>query len=183
LFSDVTLSLERERLGIVGPNGSGKTTLLEIMAGALNPQQDMAKQDSRRFGYVSQHANNWLSEESLLAHVLATSGTSNATEVARQLAAHRFPLALAERPLSSLSPGERTRAALICLFLRDPPVEVLLLDEPTDQLDLLGIAALEQVLTEWPGGLAIVSHERELLGQIGAVRRLELGFPESRGPN
>jgi ATPase subunit of ABC transporter with duplicated ATPase domains len=90
------------------------------------------------------------------------------------VAAHRFPAALAERPLASLSPGERVRAALIALAVRTPRVELLVLDEPTNHLDLLATAQLESLLRAWPGGLIVVSHDREFLNQIGIDHVLSL---------
>ena len=83
-------------------------------------------------------------------------------------------LALAQRPLRSLSPGERVRAALICLFQRDPPLEVLILDEPTYSLDLLGKKALTAALQAWPGGLVVASHDLDFLRQIGIEEWLAL---------
>lgn len=175
LFADVSLSVERERLGIVGPNGAGKTTLLEILAGREQPGSGRAKHALERLGYVAQHADNWRIEYSLIELLYARTGAETLADAVEQLIRHRFPLALGERPLNSLSPGERTRAALICLFARHPPVELLLLDEPTDQLDLVGIAALETALKAWPGGLVVVSHDREFLENIGVTTRIELG--------
>lgn len=66
-------------------------------------------------------------------------------------------------------PGERVRAALICLFQRRPAVELLVLDEPTDDLDLLAISALEATLRAWPGGLLIASHDAEFLRAVSAA--------------
>jgi ATPase subunit of ABC transporter with duplicated ATPase domains len=83
-------------------------------------------------------------------------------------------VALAERPLASLSPGERVRAALIALAARTPRAELLVLDEPTNHLDLLATVQLEHVLRKWPGGLLVVSHDHEFLTQIGIERVIEM---------
>lgn len=91
------------------------------------------------------------------------------------LVAHKFPLALGQRPLRSLSAGERARAALICLFARLPAPELLILDEPTFSLDLLGQRALTQALRAWPGTLVVASHDREFLSQINVDRTIALG--------
>ena len=79
------------------------------------------------------------------------------------------------REQGSLSPGERTRAALICLFARAPCIELLILDEPTFGLDLLGQRALTQALRAWSGGLVVASHDQEFLAEIGSDRTLRLG--------
>jgi ATPase subunit of ABC transporter with duplicated ATPase domains len=95
--------------------------------------------------------------------------------IVQVLAAHRFPLALAERPLRSLSPGERLRAALICVLRRRPVVDVLVLDEPTAGLDLVGEAALTAALKAWKGGLLVASHDLEFLRGVGVDRWVTLG--------
>lgn len=115
-----------------------------------------------------------MSDESLLEHLLRMSCASGFDEVASILVAHRFPLALAERPLKSLSPGERVRAALICLLQRQPLVECLVLDEPTYSLDLAGETALRSVLRAWRGGLVVASHDEDFLNDIRIDRFLKL---------
>jgi ATPase subunit of ABC transporter with duplicated ATPase domains len=91
------------------------------------------------------------------------------------IVAHEFPLALAERSFRSLSPGERTRAALICLFQRSPAIELLVLDEPTFSLDLVGQRALTNALKAWSGGLVVASHDRSFLTAIEVGAVIELG--------
>ena len=77
--------------------------------------------------------------------------------------------------MRSLSPGERVRAALICMFQRSPAVELLILDEPTYSLDLVGQRALTNALRVWPGGLVVASHDLAFLSAIGIEKYLELG--------
>jgi ATPase subunit of ABC transporter with duplicated ATPase domains len=172
LFDDVSLALDRERLCIRGPNGSGKSTLLEILVGRRRPTRGSARCDARRIGYVAQDAANWCSGASLLEQL---TGELDAESAVRILRAHRFPFALAERPLASLSPGERLRGALIGLLQRRPAPELLVLDEPSDPLDFLGAAALQATLAAWQGGLCLVSHDDDLLEAIGIERELRLG--------
>jgi ATPase subunit of ABC transporter with duplicated ATPase domains len=169
LFESLDLELGRQRIAVVGPNGAGKTTLLEIMLGQRRPGRGSVEADASRIGYIAQGGKNWLRDESL-RELLG----SSAEESARLLAAHRFPLALAERPLSSLSPGERARAALIALFARSPTVEVLVLDEPTFSLDLVGLAALTRALKLWQGGLVVASHDRTFLDELELARTIDL---------
>ena len=125
-------------------------------------------------GFIAQHARNWISDESLFSHLAFGSEATSTDEVAQLLLAHRFPFALAERPLASLSPGERVRAALMCLFQRRPVVELLILDEPTDHLDFVGVAAMQAALQAWGGGLCVVSHDDEFLQAIGVQRHISL---------
>jgi ATPase subunit of ABC transporter with duplicated ATPase domains len=174
LFSGVSLDLRRDRLAVCGPNGSGKTTLLEIAMGLRRPVAGRARCDTSRVGYIAQNAGNWCLDESLAEHVAAELPPTSPATVIEILHAHRFPLALADRPLATLSPGERVRAALICLTRREPVPELLVLDEPTQHLDFVGLAALEAVLAAWPGGLLVVSHDAEFLDAIGVSRRFDL---------
>jgi ATPase subunit of ABC transporter with duplicated ATPase domains len=175
LFSALSLELGRERLAVCGPNGSGKTTLLEVALGLRRPGAGRARCDTARVGYIAQNAANWRADESLAELVAAQLGTVSPEMVARVLRAHRFPLALAGRPLATLSPGERVRAALVCITRREPAPELLVLDEPTQHLDFVGLSALEGALAAWPGGLLVVSHDAEFLAAVGVSRRLELG--------
>lgn len=174
LFSDISLRLGRERLAVRGPNGSGKSTLVEIMSGQRLPDVGRAWCDTARVGYVAQNAANWQTERTLV-ELLREASFIDIDECARCVRAHRFPLGLAERSLATLSPGERVRAALIVLFERKPAPELLILDEPTDALDLVGLAAFERTLVAWPGGLVLVSHDRELLRAVQMHDQLVLG--------
>lgn len=177
LLSGVDLRVERDRVAIVGPNGAGKTTLLRVLLGQQRPTTGKASCERGRIGSIAQGATDWISDESLLGRLLEASPTSSFTEVAELLVEHKLPLALAERPLWSLSPGERVRAALICLFQQAGSpggVELLVLDEPTYSLDFVGLAALQRALRAWPGGLVIATHDRELLEGIGIERTLVL---------
>jgi ATPase subunit of ABC transporter with duplicated ATPase domains len=177
LLSGIDLRVQRDRVAIVGPNGAGKTTLLRVLLGQQRPTTGKASCEIGRIGSIAQGATDWISDESLLGRMLDASPTSSFTEVAALLVEHKFPLALAERPLRSLSPGERVRAALLCLFQlagTHGGVELLVLDEPTYSLDFVGIAALQRALRAWPGGLVIASHDRELLDGIGIETTLVL---------
>jgi ATPase subunit of ABC transporter with duplicated ATPase domains len=175
LFESLDLRLGRERVAIVGPNGAGKTTLLEIMLGQRQPEHGRVHAELSKIGWIEQGGRNWLLDESLRVHLIGLGIASD--DSARLLVSHRFPLALAARPLRSLSPGERARAALIALFTRSPAVELLILDEPTFSLDLVGQRALTQALRRWPGGLVVASHDRAFLDELGVDRTLQLSSP------
>lgn len=172
LFSNLSLSLRRQRIGVVGPNGAGKTTLLETMLGHRKPDRGRVEANYSRLASIEQGGANWKVDDSL---VELLNQTSSVQSVAELLTNHKFPLALAQRPLRTLSPGERVRAALLCLFQRQPTPELLLLDEPTYSLDLVGQSALRAALKAWPGGLVVVSHDRRFLDCIGVEDYIELG--------
>jgi len=171
LFENINLEIGRERLAVVGPNGAGKSTFVRVLLGELAPTSGRARCERHRIAYVSQNTANWCDEHSVLERLRETAPFE---DVATILRAHRFPFALADRPLRDLSPGERLRAALLCAFAQAQVPELLVLDEPTDHLDFVGLAALESVLRSWQGGLVVVSHDEELLRAIGLERRVEL---------
>ena len=175
LFESLDLTLGRQRVALTGPNGAGKTTLIELALGARAPHSGSAWRDLSRIGSIGQGAADRLLDDSLATLLRNGQAGAGDERLAQQLVAHKFPLALAERPLRSLSPGERTRAALICLFQRSPAVELLVLDEPTFSLDLVGQRALASALLAWPGGLLVASHDRSFLAAINANRVLKLG--------
>ncbi len=175
LFTHVDVVAGTRRIAVVGPNGAGKTTLLDIIMRRRAPTTGLVRTDASAMGEIAQGGTNWMTDEPLLSELSAHTPASSPEELAKLLVAHGFPLALAERPMRSLSPGERVRAALICLFVRSPPVDVLVLDEPTFSLDLLGQAALIQALRAWPRGLVVATHDRELLREVGFDQIVTLG--------
>jgi ATPase subunit of ABC transporter with duplicated ATPase domains len=170
VFSSIEVRVGRTRIGVVGPNGAGKSTLLDIVMGRRAPTTGSVVGDVRRIGGIAQGGADWMLDESLLAHLREKLPAASPEWLTRTLVGHRFPLALADRPLRTLSPGERTRAALIALSHRTPPVDALVLDEPTYSLDLVGQRAVTRLLREWPGGLVVASHDRSFL----AALRLEV---------
>jgi ATPase subunit of ABC transporter with duplicated ATPase domains len=174
LFSAIDLHVGRARIGVVGPNGAGKSTLLDIVLGRRAPTTGTLAGDRARLGGIAQGGADWMLEESLVDYLCAELSSTSPESLALILASHRFPLALAERPLRTLSPGERTRAALIALSHRAAKVDVLVLDEPTYSLDLVGQRAVTRVLREWRGGLLVASHDRAFLAALGLETTIEL---------
>jgi ATPase subunit of ABC transporter with duplicated ATPase domains len=175
LFESLNLVISRQRVALAGPNGAGKTTLLEVALGRRAPTRGIAQRDLAKIGSVAQGAADWCVPQSLLELLLEQDSELTPEHAAHLLRAHRFPLLLAQRPLASLSPGERTRAALLAILQRRPTPELLVLDEPTFSLDLLGQRALADVLRAWPGGLLVASHDRTFLQAIGVTQTIELG--------
>ncbi|TNE47171.1 MAG: ABC-F family ATP-binding cassette domain-containing protein [Deltaproteobacteria bacterium] len=174
LFEGLSLDVRRERLAIVGPNGSGKTTLLRMMSGEYEPQSGCIQVQHAKVGWIAQRAANWMLDDSLSTWLMWRHGLS-LEDVAALLVSHKFPLSLAQRPMRTLSPGERLRAALLCLYQQAPEVECLLLDEPTGSLDFSGADGLLEQLALWPGGLVIATHDLSFLEDIGIQQTLTLG--------
>ena len=174
IFPRVSMCVKQsERVVVSGRNGAGKTTLLNILSGQRQADQGTIVGDFSRIGMIAQGATNWKSDYGLIANLQAVCDAT-LEDVAKILVGHRFPLGLAERPLKSLSPGERVRAALICLYHRSPLIELLVLDEPTIGLDFVGIASLRDALSSWPGAMVIVSHDRDFIESVGVDREVRL---------
>ncbi|MCG8651810.1 MAG: ATP-binding cassette domain-containing protein, partial [Pirellulales bacterium] len=174
IFSHVSMCIRRsDRIVVSGRNGAGKTTLLTILAGQRQAEQGRVVGDFSRIGMIAQGAANWESDRGLIANLQAVCDVT-LEEVAKILVGHRFPFGLAQRPIKSLSPGERVRAALICLYHRAPAIELLVLDEPTVGLDFVGLGALRDALKSWPGAMVVVSHDRDFVESIGVRCEIRL---------
>ena len=187
LFSDLSLSLNRERIGIVGRNGAGKSTLLAIAAGLAEPASGTVTATGR-VGLLRQIQPT---EETLavalgiddalarLARIEQGNGLEADLLEADWLLPERISSALQDvglegfdlhRTASSLSGGERTRLGLARLLIDAP--DVLLLDEPTNNLDVGGRALIAGFLARWKGGALVASHDRTLLDGMDRILHL-----------
>ena len=158
-----------DRIGLLGPNGAGKTTLLKLLLGELQPDSGEVRRGANvEIAYYDQQREQLDPERT----VFATIGDGNDTvtvngrtrHVNAYLADFLFPQARAGSPVKALSGGERNRLMLARLFTR--PANVLILDEPTNDLDIETLELLEEQLAEWPGTLVLVSHDRALLDNV-----------------
>jgi len=160
-----------DRVAITGANGSGKSTLLAALLGRVPLDEGTASLGpSVRLGEIDQARGRFLGDDELL-HAFAAAVPDWPTAEVRTLLA-KFALTAEHvlRPAVTLSPGERTRAALALLQARG--VNVLVLDEPTNHLDLPAIEQLEQALDGYPGTLLLVTHDRRMLDAVHTTRRL-----------
>ncbi|MEX0642582.1 MAG: ABC-F family ATP-binding cassette domain-containing protein [Pirellulales bacterium] len=149
-----------QKVGLIGRNGSGKSTLCRILLDEEDLDKgEVARGRSLRLGYVKQH-DPFLTGETIREFLIRDSGQPEwrCGEVAWQF---QFPDAVLDRPVRELSGGWQTRAKLAALLLHDP--NLLILDEPTNFLDLRTQMLLERFLQEFQGGCLIVSHDREFL--------------------
>jgi ATPase subunit of ABC transporter with duplicated ATPase domains len=162
-----------ERVAACGPNGSGKTTLIRLAAGELEPTAGRVVRGTKA-AFVDQQTALLGDAPTLVAAFrrLNPASTENAARAA--LARFLFRNTTAEKPVASLSGGERLRAALACVLLGDQPPQLLILDEPTNHLDLDSIQAVEAALASYDGALLIVSHDRDFLETIGVDREILL---------
>jgi len=152
-----------ERVALVGANGVGKTTLLE----QLIPEVFV------RTGYLPQRVE--LDDEAtVLDAVREFAPTVSAGEVRNRLARLLIRGAMVDRPVGVFSGGERFRVALARLLFADPPPQLLVLDEPTNDLDIASVDQLVEALTSYRGALLIVSHDRRFLARLKLDVTLEL---------
>jgi ATPase subunit of ABC transporter with duplicated ATPase domains len=160
-----------ERVAITGANGAGKSTLLAALLGRV-PLDAGAHTlgPSVRLGEIDQARERFFGSERLLDAFSAEVSDWPTSEVRTLLAKFGLIADHVLRPAASLSPGERTRAALALLQARG--VNVLVLDEPTNHLDLPAIEQLEQALAGYTGTLLLVTHDRRMLEAVHTTRRL-----------
>jgi ATP-binding cassette subfamily F protein uup len=164
-----TIIMRGDKIGIIGPNGSGKTTLLRLLLGSMEPQQGSVRWGTRlEVAYFDQH-RELLDDEKSVMHNVAD-GYENVTVNGRTrhiigyLGDFLFPPERARSPVKVLSGGERNRALLAKLFTK--PSNVLVMDEPTNDLDTDTLELLEEMLMEYEGTVLLVSHDREFLNNI-----------------
>lgn len=154
-----------ERIGITGPNGAGKSTLLRLLLGVQAPDSGNAAMGaSVAIGEIDQARGLLAGHLTLADAVEAVLTDLTAAEVRTLLAKFGLKADHTGRPVDSLSPGERTRAALALLQARG--VNLLVLDEPTNHLDLPAIEQLEEALGSYEGALLLVTHDRRLLENV-----------------
>lgn len=162
-----------ERIALVGRNGAGKSTLLRTIAGELAPVSGEVK-TAVPMRYLPQRLDV-LDEELTVAQNVAQfapAATDNA--IRSRLARFLFRGRRADQEVSTLSGGERFRATLAALMLADPPPQLLLMDEPTNNLDLASIRQLSTALESYQGALIIASHDVAFLRELGITRWLQL---------
>ena len=158
-----------DRVGLIGPNGSGKTTLLRLLVGELEPDEGTVKQGARlEIAYYDQQREQLDPEATVVDSVndgnTTVSANGQPRHVMGYLADFLFPRERALSPVKSLSGGERNRLLLARLFAR--PANVLVLDEPTNDLDIETLELLEELVGSFDGTVLLVSHDRAFLDNV-----------------
>ncbi|MFJ4291805.1 ATP-binding cassette domain-containing protein [Cupriavidus sp. NPDC089707] len=161
----------QQRVGVVGPNGSGKSTLLKVLARQLQPLAGKCRMSVEGI-YLDQRLASLDPRRTVLEQMLAANGMAAEGDLRMRLA----HLGLDNRKIAarsgSLSGGERLKAALACVLYADPPPHLLLLDEPSNHLDLPSVQALETMLRGYQGALMVVSHDDAFMTRLGLTERL-----------
>lgn len=164
-----TTIVRGDKLGIIGPNGSGKTTLLRLLIGEIAPQRGSIRRGANvGLAYFDQLRAQLDEDASVFDNVADgrdfVTINGNRRHVIGYLQEFLFPTERVRAAVSTLSGGERNRLLLARLFAR--PANVLVLDEPTNDLDLETLELLEDLLLAFEGTLLLVSHDRELLNNV-----------------
>ena len=190
-----------ERVALIGPNGAGKTTLLERLVdgaaphsgpehslpdhvpGIMREPDDLppailrtvrAELHTDRVGYLPQRVDGLDDTGSVLENIAAAAPGVSTVELRNRLARFLIRGAAVDRPVATLSGGERFRVALARLLLADPPPQLLIFDEPTNNLDLDTVGQLVDALATYRGAVLVVSHDDAFLERIGVDLVLEL---------
>ncbi|OYX16469.1 MAG: ABC transporter [Algoriphagus sp. 32-45-6] len=161
---------KKDRIGIVGPNGAGKTTFLKMITGLLDPDSGkISVGQTTAFGYYRQEEDRFDEEKRLIdvvkevAEVVVLDKGQTIT-VSQFLTQFGFPPKQQFTPIGKMSGGERRRLQLLMVLIKNP--NFLILDEPTNDLDLMTLNILEEFLDTFPGCLIIVSHDRYFMDRL-----------------
>lgn len=161
--------LQGERIAIVGRNGSGKSTLIKILLGFEKPSSGEIKRGEVRVGYFDQ-SRSALDDDKSLIETFCPNGGDHVMVRGRNMHVYGylknflFPKEFLDKPIGVLSGGEKNRVALALLFSKE--YDVLVLDEPTNDLDIATINILEDYLQSFEGAIIIVSHDRYFVDKI-----------------
>ncbi len=170
IVRDVTTRIERgDKIGIVGPNGAGKTTLLKLLLGQLKPKVGLVEQGTQLEIVYFDQLRAQLDETMRVQDAVADGNTmitinGRTRHVISYLEDFLFEPTRARTPIKALSGGERNRLLLARLFTK--PANVLVLDEPTNDLDAETLELLEDLLVEFGGTVLLVSHDRAFLNEV-----------------
>ncbi len=170
LISGLTTEVSRgDRIGIVGPNGSGKTTLLRLILGELQPDSGEIRLGTNlQIAYFDQMRTRLREDKSLIENIGDGQAYITLNGVKRHVLSYLqdflFSAERARGPISALSGGERNRLLLACLFSH--PSNVLVLDEPTNDLDMETLDLLAELLADYKGTVLTVSHDRAFLDSV-----------------
>ena len=164
-----TRILQKDVIAIVGPNGSGKSTLLKALLGRMEPTRGKIKRGEFKIGYFDQHRELLDDSKNLIETFCPHGGDrinvrGSDLHVYGYLKNFLFPREFLDKKIGVLSGGEKNRVALALLFTKD--VDILILDEPTNDLDIPTINILEEQLTNFSGAVIIVSHDRYFVDKI-----------------
>ncbi len=165
-----------ERVALIGANGAGKSTLIEQILRRAEPVNGRphGRLITDLVGFLPQRLDGLDEDASALENVQAVAPTTAAGTLRNQLARLLLRDGSVDRPVRTLSGGERFRVSLARLLLAEPPAQLLILDEPTNNLDIASVEQLAEALDSYHGALLVVSHDFEFLKRIGIETVIEI---------
>jgi ATPase subunit of ABC transporter with duplicated ATPase domains len=164
-----------DRIAIKGDNGSGKTTLLKLILGQVEPTEGTIRRNSLQTVYIDQDYSIVNSKLSLYEQAQQfNSGALPGHEIKNQLNRFLFTKEFWDKPCNTLSGGERMRLCLCCLSIYSKAPDMIILDEPTNNLDMQNIEILTMAISEYKGTLVVVSHDAYFLGQVNTTSVIDL---------
>jgi ATP-binding cassette subfamily F protein uup len=173
IIRDFSLRIQRgDRIGLVGPNGAGKTTLLKLLTGEMEPDSGTVTLAKTLSGIVIDQQRKLMEPQRRVRDILANGGDwievrGHKKHIKGYLKEFLFDPAIADAPVGSLSGGERSRLLLAREFARE--ANLLVLDEPTNDLDLETLDLLQEVIADYEGTVLIVSHDRDFLDRTVTI--------------
>lgn len=161
-----------ERVGLDGKNGSGKTTLLKLLLGQLKPTEGVLSRVDFKYVYVDQECS-LLRDNLTVYEQVERFNEQNIPEHELKMRLNRFlfPWEVWDKPCCKLSGGERMRLVLCCLMIGNNTPDVFVLDEPTNNLDILNIEIITSTIKDYRGTVIVVSHDRSFMNEIGVDRK------------
>lgn len=168
-----------QHIAILGKNGAGKSTLLKLIMQQLEPTAGFITVGIEHMVYLDQNLSILHQDQTIIENFKRLNCSISESDCRTRLATFLFSQETVDKQVACLSGGEKMRAALACIFMGDHPPQLVMLDEPTNNMDLESIHALESALSEYQGALLVVSHDKQFLENIGIQAYVSLE-PEHR---
>jgi ATPase subunit of ABC transporter with duplicated ATPase domains len=177
IIKDLNLTIVGpKRIALVGQNGSGKTTLLKLIMGQLTPTAGSIKVGVEYFVYLDQNLSILDPKQTILENFKRLNPIVKETDCRLRLATFLFSHDAVGKNVEVLSGGEKMRVALACIFMSDTPPQLVILDEPTNNMDLESIASMEKALQNYKGALIVVSHDEVFLQNIEVADKIDVSI-------
>lgn len=173
---DVTV-FNGEHIWLTGDNGSGKSTLLKLITGALEPTEGTVYRSANlRYVYLDQEYSLIKDDNTILEQVASFNSVMMEHELKICLNRFLFPQSVWDKGCACLSGGERMRLALCCLMVSRSAPDIIIADEPTNNIDIANIDMLTSMLKEYKGTLIVVSHDMAFIEELKISRKIDLRY-------